>query len=85
MKINLNDNVWVRLTPAGEDMWAKSWEDYSPSGVPLAVREAATERDGWIRFQLWDLMHTFGPALVVGCPKLPFEDNKIKLEETPYE
>jgi hypothetical protein len=73
ISINVNDNVWVKLTPAGEVLWAECWKRTSPEGVPKCIRKAQAEADGWIRFQLHELMFTFGEAMYNGNPELPFE------------
>lgn len=78
MKFNINDKVRVRLTDLGRKtlavLRAKQNEDmvtaYGP-GIPLQPI-TVPEVDGWSKWQLWDLMATFGPYLGNGLP-LVFE------------
>ncbi len=70
---NVNDNVWVKLTPSGEALWAEYWRKTNPKGVPKSIRRSHTEADGWIRFQLHELMQVFGKAMYNGNMELPFE------------
>jgi hypothetical protein len=70
--INANDEVWVKLTPVGEQMWADYWWVTEPKGVPESIRKSHTEWDGWVRFQLWELMQVFGKGMRNGV-HVPFE------------
>lgn len=72
MKININENINVRLTPQGQELIRKHYATYNVTWHPNA--------DGWYKFQLWDLMNIFGPHLYAGC-RVPFEDCDIYLEE----
>ena len=45
----------------------------------IAGKEKDT-KDGWTRFQLWDLMKTFGDVMINGNPRIPFE-TRIRLGE----
>jgi len=78
--INVNDNVWVKLTPAGEALWAEYWKATEPADVPKSIRKSQTEADGWIRFQLHELMQIFGKAMYNGNMHLPFE-TEIRLTQ----
>lgn len=63
---NINDYVRVKLTFIG---WALL------NGKNRIVSE---DTEGWSRWQLWDLMNTFGTSLYNGCD-VPFETN-IRIE-----
>jgi hypothetical protein len=78
MKINLNDYFIVRLTRAGEEAWAKQWEFARPKGIPDSIKKSATLPDGRVKFQIWDAMHTFGPASYLGAEP-PFEGCEIEV------
>jgi hypothetical protein len=71
-EVNLNDYVWVRLTPRGRDLLHKTPQRWVPD-----------ETDGWSKWQLWDLMNAFGTHLMIGF-NVPF-DPFIRLvpPETP--
>jgi hypothetical protein len=71
--MNINESVWVKLNDIGRQHHRSQHErllgkfsgrfPYSPP-----VEDA----EGWSRWQLWDLMHTFGPILSIGS-QVPFE------------
>ncbi len=75
MRMNLNDRVWVRLTPDGENAWKAHWEKF---GILRDFWLPRSDRDGYHRFQVRELMAVFGPALSDGGPIL-FTDNEICL------
>jgi len=93
MSMNVNDDVWVELTPCGEELWAKRWDEtarvYGETGVPKSIREGHTEPNGRVRFQIHDLMLTFGSVMFMGNTRgTPFKNNAIYLspqEVTPDE
>lgn len=61
INFNINHNVWVRLTDKGR-LIARKDSDWRPE-----------EKDGWSKWQLWDLINTFGDFCYLGAAKLPFE------------
>ena len=72
---NVNDYVWVKLTPHGikilenTDMWLRqSFPELPPFTPP------ATDENGHSRYQLWALMNDFGQYMTWGG-KSPFETN----------
>lgn len=73
MMFNINDNVYVRLTARGRSILL---ENAQP------VPASASNADGYTRWQLWDLMQTFGKYLFNGSI-VPFETD-IKLDVTTY-
>lgn len=68
IRMNLNDPVWVRLTPVGEAQY-KKWS--ADLGVPNPI-ELKKTWDGFVKFQMWELMQIFGPVCFNGC-NVPFE------------
>jgi anti-sigma factor ChrR (cupin superfamily) len=64
--INLNHEVKVKLTDSGQDV--------------LAMQQLRRQQDadGYIKFQLWELMNIFGSYVYNGC-SIPFEFNRILL------
>jgi hypothetical protein len=64
--INLNEYVKVKLTDSGQDV--------------LAMQQLRRQQDadGYIKFQLWELMNIFGVHVYNGC-SIPFEFNRILL------
>ena len=64
--INLNHEVKVKLTDSGQDV--------------LAMQQLRRQQDadGYIKFQLWELMNIFGSYVYNGC-SIPFTFNRILL------
>lgn len=77
LKFNINEYVWVQLNERGKQILGDT-RKYT----------ATEDADGWSRWQLWDLMATFGPHIYLGC-LMPFEttirlaDGSLKPVETP--
>jgi len=71
--VNINDHVWVRLTPIGRAIHVKDHRElqlaYPNNDIPYTPPK---EINGWSRFQLWSLMRQFGPFCYLGAD-LPFE------------
>jgi hypothetical protein len=69
---NINQNVWVKLTPLGleklkadhEALFAPYRRD-KPDAYPFIKPQM---ENGWYRFQLWDLMNRIGPHVAMGMP-----------------
>lgn len=88
--MNVNDSVWVELSPYGEELWAQKWDAsariYGETGVPAVIRNGNTEANGRVRFQIHDLMLTFGWVMWMGNTRgTPFKNNRIYLsrDEVP--
>lgn len=83
MKININDEIIVRLTKHGERMWAAHWNRYTDYGakIPWAIEREARQPDGRVRFQIHELMNIFGLACYNGSVTLPFEKNELEISE----
>lgn len=84
MTVDFNINEWVsvRLTDLGRahhradfDQWTKE------AGLNLEYRPPKEDAEGWSKFQMWNLMHLFGPLCGLGR-EVPFETT-IKLHATP--
>ncbi len=71
MKFNINNYVKVKLTDRGrkilEDQHAEIKKSL-PNAEPLYI----PDEDGFVRFQLWELISTFGKHIYHGCD-IPFE------------
>ena len=72
--VNINDNCRVQLTKAGLAQYREEYAQYGIESPELDITE-----DG-ARFQLWQLMHTFGPLLYNGSTRLPFNGNTLSIE-----
>lgn len=67
-KFNINDSVYVKLTPKGYAIHRDYWLPFTKDKYMPPSRDA----DGYSKFQLWDLMYVFGSHMHLGC-KVPFE------------
>ncbi len=66
--MNLNDEIWVKPTPHGLEVYQKYWESQGVKNPgPLKVNW-----EGWVKMQLWEVMQTFGHAMFNGS-KVPIE------------
>lgn len=81
--MNINDYVYVRLTKLGVDTLVESW-----AGSDYPIVSSRELGGGWFKFQLHDLMHTFGPKTFIGQPNMfvrnevLFEDPTLPLQES---
>jgi hypothetical protein len=65
--MNLNDYVWVKLTPAGKKVVGEKTFMYNDVG------------EGWSRWQLWVFMQMFGEHIYMGNQKTYIEKNEVLL------
>jgi hypothetical protein len=75
--LNLNEEVAVRLTDRGRNIWRTAWQ-IPESEIPLNALPG-----GFSRFQLWELMYVFGSSMQMGFEPL-FERNEIFLIEAVF-
>jgi hypothetical protein len=80
--IKFNVNYWVRvkITPHGEKCLRKNYDDLAKNyGGKLAFpfRLPAKDADGWTKFQMHDLIGSFGNHVYIGC-EMPF-DSEIEI------
>jgi len=77
-EFNINDNVWVQLTPLGRQIHKQRHEDLktfvtSQGGAYLFPYIPVEEDDeGWSKWQLWVLEETFGEHQGMGS-RLPYK------------
>lgn len=79
---NINYAVNVRLTDFGKQMLEKDWNDFwSSRGMldkfPYELKQP--DENGYVRFQLWDLMYKLGKYCGLGADP-PF-DTVILIDE----
>ena len=80
MTVSLNDTVLVKLTPKGRELHRKNYDDlnrYAGGKILYPYRPVKETKAGWSRWQLWVLMHEFGPFMTMGAD-VPFE-NTIRI------
>jgi len=65
--IFINDTVRVRLTDHGRNIFRRQIEAINLKSPRARLATAKQEdADGWSRWQLWDLMETFGQFVGLG-------------------
>jgi hypothetical protein len=71
---NINNTVKVRLTKFGKELHKKEWEDFWGSGRldEYPYTPPREDENGYVEFQMWRLMESFGNYMGMGC-ELPFE------------
>ncbi len=67
--INMNDEVEVRLTDRGRDIYFHRNDELIKLGTKLE-QYMPKEVGGWFKCQLWELMQTFGPHISMGFDTL---------------
>jgi hypothetical protein len=73
MRVNMNDEVWIRLTDKGRAMLRADHEQtLLPGMLKLNPFKPPVESQGWLKLQLWELARVFGPGFGNGQP-VPFE------------
>jgi hypothetical protein len=80
--VNLNDHVLVRLTSHGLKKHRKQYDALAACfGGRLSWKytRPKVDADGWSRWQLHDLIRTFGPVMPFTASPLPFEP-EIRIE-----
>ncbi|MNL03782.1 hypothetical protein D3C87_1243300 [compost metagenome] len=75
-KVNINEIVKVRLTKRGMDVLRARHEELNDTikargGKELEEFNQKIDEDGYSKFQMWDLMNTFGIYMFAGTD-LPF-------------
>lgn len=85
IKFNINDKVKVKITDMGYNIWL-DWENQFikfSSTIPVTTIEelkAKADKDGYTKFQMWDMMSIFGSHMNMGFEN-PIESNIILLSE----
>lgn len=67
-KFNINQFVRVRLSDFGRAIHRREWDAFPY----CSYQPPHEDENGWSRWQMWDLMRTFGPHLFNGAVELPF-------------
>ena len=84
MDFNINHNVYVKLTDEGRRLHRKAHDELHDhirtvtpkhlTAYPYEYHPPAEDEDGWSKWQLWELMASFGAHMHNGCT-VPFELN----------
>ena len=72
-KVNLNDEIKVKLTDFGKQIYYKYCEDF-PTKLKI-------DSKGYTKFQIWVFMHIFGEYLYNGCVAPCETDVQIQIED----
>ena len=77
---NINDEIKVKLTAHGKDILDKDVENILPI-MKTCISDKTyypyhVDKDGYIKFQLWNFMRIFGSHFWNGCPQV-IENNEI--------
>ena len=80
-EININEMVKVKLTDHGREMLRKNHDElWANSGGKPYKQLYAEDKDGWVTFQMWELMHEFGEHTCMGG-KNCIEGNIVRIEK----
>ena len=79
VNFNINHIIKIKITEHGYECIKKEQEKFELLiGEKLKknwlLYDHKKDKNGWSEWQLWDLMHTFGNYIYLGC-KAPFETN----------
>jgi hypothetical protein len=82
VKHNINDSVWVKLTPEGEKIYADYWHQYDDvlNRAGYTTPPIKKDKDGWTKFQHWDFMKIFGSHFHMGIDGPIKTEIKIEVE-----
>lgn len=87
--MNMNDYCWVKLTDFGWQVHAEFYEnlDLDPERYKAILLDDSTyqaehhgQAPGWVRFQIYEMAHIFGPWMYNGAYYVPFDGNEILFE-----
>lgn len=84
MKLNINTKVKVVLTEYGKQIADEYYKKVYSNAEGMTPQSYQMYRDSIEQsligeFSLWKIMHIFGPVIYIGNPKVPFENNQIKI------
>ena len=71
IKYNINYYVSVKLTEHGYKIHKEFWEDIYKQ-CNMKYQKPVCDENGYVKFQMWDLMRVFGKHIGSGV-ELPFE------------
>lgn len=84
LRINLNEEVKVKLTDLGKEIYYHRYDDLNERAGREVIRPSfpKVDADGYTRFLLWDFINLYGNHIGMGFPNVirPLE---IVCEEAP--
>jgi hypothetical protein len=86
-KLNVNEYVKVKLNDLGISILKERHDElnkriHANGGKGFGEFELKVDEEGYTKFPLWDLMNTFGHAMVIGFD-VPFETDIIVTKGEP--
>ena len=79
-KLNLNDNVKVKLTPLGADIYYHQFDELNKTLIAKGVKPVTPhmpkiDESGYTLFQLWNFIHLYGAYLDIASPNVIVDMN----------
>ena len=74
--LSINSDVWIKLTNEGKRILELYYVDSHGNKIEMNRKT----KNGYTKFQLWEVMYLFGNEMSIGKTSLPFETN-IKIDE----
>lgn len=80
---NVNDYVWVKLTPAGLKILERNFYELRRAfpNLPKQFLPPSVDAEGYTKYQLWALMHDFGNHMVMGGQSPVETDVVLEIKE----
>ena len=77
-KININDEIKVKLTGYGKKKHCEHYIEYTPDIFSTDKIIPKVDKEGYTKYQLWEFMNIFGIHLYNGAKQV-IENNEIIL------
>ena len=78
MKLNMNQQGKVKLTPYGRVRYYWHYYEYNDDILEERMRHLS-QNDNVLVVELWKLANIFGSSMHNGCEEVPFENNEIEV------
>lgn len=77
---NLNHTIYVKIKPEGFKYWHKKHNEQLPGKwhEPLSYFTDKADKDGWVKFQAWEFIQTFGDSIVFG--RMPVFETEVRFK-----
>lgn len=82
MKVNVNERVRFKPTPAGKRAWFRHhWKlgEKSNGFITKEMCVLKTDSNGYAETMLWEFMAVIGPMYYMGASEIPTELNEIEI------
>lgn len=78
MRLNMNQQCKVKLTPCGRKQYYWYYHDYGEYILEERM-QYLSQNDNVLVVELWKLANIFGSSMHNGCKEVPFENNEIEV------